>query len=279
MPICQHKSTMLLRCSCRCTRQPTLVELWGHSPYSFLYSDISFRVPTPLELVVNCDPNDITILTTRGVSVVNFVSNLGTNKGKKIRFCDTAASPRALVFSPRTEGRDRTNHQKSSTPAESASPEEWWFWGERVVRLALRMRCGEARMHLALQSGSLRSAPLASSSVASPPSSTRRPPPAATHRRTASSATPPAVPTISRLALAAPPPPPPAAQCAGAGGSALCSLAMWRLELGLGFGFDFGFRPCGVGRIYRREESGAGNMGEAACRAMGWAWARLLTSI
>ena len=38
------------------------------------------------------------------------------------------------------------------------------------------MRSGELRRHLALQSGSLRSAPLASSSVASPPSMTALPP-------------------------------------------------------------------------------------------------------
>ena len=38
---------------------------------------------------------------------------------------------------------------------------------------------------------------------------------------------------------------------------------MWRLEFGF-WDLDFG-----VGRIYRRKESGAGKMGEAACNGMG----------
>lgn len=268
---------MLLSCSCRGTSPTYSSGAVGTFAIFFFFLcgvPSEFQHPWNKKMhtsPLTCDPDDIIIitLTSGSVSLVNFIPNLGKTKGKRsIFFCSTAASPRALDFPPRrTEDRGRRSNESW---AESRTPPADESEGHRGRGLALRMRCGEARRHLALQSGSLRSAPLASSSVASPPSSTRRPPPASTHRRIASSAPPPAVPTISRLALAA-------AAATGSAVSALCSrIRDVETELMRVLDLDFG-----VGRIYRGSRgrrAAPERLGEeAACNAMGMC-SPLLTS-
>ena len=150
---------------------------------------------------------------------------LGQTKGKRLDFCNTAASPRALVFPPRTEDkRSNESPKKSRTPGKSAcladearGYEEALGAPERVVEV------GAVGLELRGQ-----------------PAVQHEVPAAGLHpRRTASAAPPPAVPTISRLALAAAPP---AGRCG-------LRLALARdVEAGI-WGLDLDF---GVGRIYRR---------------------------
>ena len=70
---------------------------------------------------MNPGPNDFTILTTRGVSIVNFVPNLGTNKGKTIRFLQHGRIAASFGFSSKNRRQEIERiTKKSRTPGKSA---------------------------------------------------------------------------------------------------------------------------------------------------------------